>query len=87
MPLPYWFGVTLTFTCPACHKISIEKMALNAGTQDRALIMQSINRQKLSCQLCKKPLTDGVDVSVNVQPASLEELKKLGLDIQVRPDN
>jgi hypothetical protein len=63
----YWFGVSIRFACPACHRTSAEQLALSTDRSDPASINQVINCQKLACQLCKVPLPSGTEVNVRVE--------------------
>ena len=75
---PYWFGVTYTFTCPACRKLSSEKAGLNSPTGDLGKLRQRPDRQELKCQNCQTPLPNGVDVVVDLKPGTLQSLKAKG---------
>jgi len=77
----YWHGVTISFICHSCKKVSVEKMAMSSPTLDRAAINREINSQILVCQLCKTPLLNGTEVSVNVQPDGPQRLKDLGFPV------
>ncbi len=37
-PVLFWFGITVTFTCPTCKQVSAEKLTLNSPFQDLSLI-------------------------------------------------
>src|SRR5260370_136135 len=39
-PVLFWFGITVTFTCPTCKQVSAEKLTLNSPLQDVSLIKQ-----------------------------------------------
>lgn len=84
MPDLYWFAVTVRFLCPACQRTSAELMVISSPVMDPKTINKSINKQKLECQLCKVPLINGIEVAVNVQQATPEQLKNRGF--QVPPD-
>jgi RNase P subunit RPR2 len=77
----YWFAVTVRFLCPACHRTSAELMSVSSPNLNVDAITQKVNREKWICQICKAPLIDGVEVSVNVQQSTPDQLRKMGLHI------
>jgi hypothetical protein len=77
-PKRYWFKVTVEFNCPACKKVSTEIMFLSATKPDPNPIAMAARTQKYSCQLCKVPLADGIEVRLNVLPVTLEQAKAMG---------
>ena len=80
--MEHWFGVTVRFDCFACRRHSVERMALSASkSNDRESIDKAINYQKLSCQLCRTPVADGVQVHVHVKPYALKRLRQLGYPV------
>lgn len=81
MPDLYWFGVTIRFTCPACHRTSAEQLALSTDRPDPASVNQVINCQKMTCQLCKVPLPSGTEVNFRVEPGTPERLRRLGYPV------
>jgi hypothetical protein len=78
MDHPYWFGVTFTFSCPVCKKLSAEKAAVNSPTIDSAKIRERLDWESLRCKHCHAPLANGVNVVVDVLPGTLEYLKAAG---------
>jgi hypothetical protein len=76
MAKPYWFGVTYTFDCPQCSKVSSEKVAVNSDTNEPEKVNAALKRERLFCQNCSAPLQGKAKVMVNVQPGTLEQLRK-----------
>jgi transcription elongation factor Elf1 len=78
MSKEHWFAVKATFTCPKCNKTSSEVLYANASKPDPTPIALGVQRQSMSCQLCKSLLADGVQVSLSVLPVTLEQAKAAG---------
>jgi len=77
-PPIYWFAVKVSFTCPACKKVSNETMFLHSSTNEPNKISAAVNSQSLKCQHCNKVPVDGAQISVNVQPVTLDQAKQMG---------
>jgi transcription elongation factor Elf1 len=69
----YWFGVELTFACPVCQHLNVEKIGLNSPTADPSNLNQKINSQVLACRKCRA-LPMGAQVAVDVVPGTRESL-------------
>ncbi len=78
-----WFGITVSFGCPACQRTSAQKLTLSGPPTDTAHIEQLVKAEseKLSCQLCKAPVAEGVKITFYVQPDTLERLRELGFPL------
>jgi hypothetical protein len=77
----YWFGVTYTFTCAACHEINFAKAAINSETTNTAKLNQQFNRKILFCQYCRSPIADGVHIDVEAKLETPESLKNQGFPL------
>jgi hypothetical protein len=77
----FWFGITYSFTCPKCKKLSTEKAVISSPTDNRQQIEEVINREKLRCKLCSALPSQGHQIAVHVQPGTLEELKSRGYPV------
>jgi hypothetical protein len=74
MSHPFWFGVTYTFSCPLCHKMSIEEAGVNFPTDEVGKLSQRIDYESLNCQHCRNPLQTGVHVAVDIRSGTRESL-------------
>jgi len=74
----HWYGVTYTFTCPQCHRISEEKAAVNSPTSDLVQLQQSINRHCPVCQECAASAVVGTEVTVLLVVATPQSLLENG---------
>lgn len=78
MELLFFFGITFSFVCPVCHKLNIEKAGAGCPTDDPEKLKQRLAMEGLKCRNCKSPLPDGTQATIDVQPGTLESLKKAG---------
>ena len=74
----FWFGVTFTFVCSHCSEPQSELATVSSPINDPNLINAQLNREKLACRHCHKPLPNGTPVQVRVSGGTLEQLKTAG---------
>ncbi len=81
-----WFGITVTFACPACERTSAEKLTLSGPPTDAAQIEQlaKAKAEKLRCQLCNTPVAEGMKLTFHIQHDTLEHLRQLGFTLPKR---
>ena len=53
-------------------------MIANSPTDNFTTIKAANDRQNLACQLCKTPLSDGVEVKVDIHPETGQSLNAQG---------
>jgi len=78
---PYWFGVTYSFRCPFCCKLTTEREVVNSPSTDMVEVIKLSNYKNLKCLHCKKPLQDGISATVDLKPATLESLRAEGFPV------
>jgi hypothetical protein len=69
----YWFDCTVAVSCPYCGKESVEKIVCASPSENPDLIAQRMLQEKFSCQLCKKPFPNGVQLRINVMPSAVHD--------------
>lgn len=74
----HWFGVTYTFTCPSCHRVSEEKVVVNSPSDDPGQLQQSVNRHRVICQRCAELVSAGTEVTVHLIPSTPASLFENG---------
>jgi hypothetical protein len=74
----FFFGITFSFACPTCKKLSVEKAAADSPANDPEKLKQRLEKESLKCQNCKSPVPDGTQVAVDVQLGTLESLSQAG---------
>lgn len=79
----FWFGVTYTYVCPKCSEPNQELAAVSSNTDDPSKINPILNREMLVCRHCKNELAQGIQVLVNVQYGTLEQLRTAGYPVPV----
>lgn len=74
----YWFAVRMDYVCNQCNCSGTEKMVVASPHPDHTLIMERINKEKLSCSSCKALLAGGTPVNVSLQAGTLEQIRQWG---------
>ena len=78
-PIPtHWFAIKASFTCPSCGKLSEETMYSGAYKPDPGPVAAAIQKQDLTCRLCKVRPADETPIALNVLPVTLAEAKTAG---------
>lgn len=80
----FWFGVTFTFACPVCHKLSEQRETLVSPTGDPKDISPRLGQERLCCSHCKTPLIYGNPVDVEIEGGTPESLRESGFPLSVR---
>lgn len=75
---PYWFGVSIAFTCGRCKHANNIKIVLNSPTDNPNKINALLGSLGLGCEQCQSLLTLGTQVKCEVTQGTLESLKSLG---------
>jgi len=87
MKMPFWFGVALTLSCPACKRPSIVQTAFVSGSDDELATRADMigGGLKLYCPRCGKAIEKAqVRVHGNIQQGTPAELEAQGFPIPVR---
>ncbi len=81
-----WFGITVTFACPACERTSAEKLTLSGPPVDASQIEQIARAEsgKVRCQICRTPVAEGMKLTFHIQRDTLEHLRQLGFPLPKR---
>jgi len=73
-----YFICIIQFTCPFCRERSSEDVVVDSTGADPKQVFEVVSNDTMVCQACRGQLPSGVHVHVNVRPASVEDLRKLG---------
>jgi len=85
--MPFWFGVTLTLSCPTCQRPSIVQAAFVSESDDELAATACITGGglRLYCPRCGEAIEKAkVRVHGNIQRGSPAELEAQGFPIPVR---
>ena len=78
----YWFGVTATFKCKACHQENIERFVI---THIRVNVSELNQKARFSrtfkCQKCAAPVDDVKEVDVSFLSGTPAHLSNKGFPV------
>jgi hypothetical protein len=74
----FYFVCAFRFSCTSCKQVTVEQLIASHHKFDPGAVVKSLMKQTFNCQCCLKPITDGTNVDIHVEPATRERLKVLG---------